>query len=930
VPSGLSHPPGVEQQELLGRAREREQLAALVEGAREGRSSSLVLLGEPGVGKTALLDDALARANGMPVLRATGVESETELPFSGLSQLLLPLTGRVDELPPPQSAALAGALALGPPAPGDPLAVGVATLSLLALGAEDRGLLACVDDAHWMDSASLGALAFAARRFGAEGILLLLAAREDVASPLDAVRLPRLELAGLADAPARELLERTAASLAPGVAAAVLETAQGNPLVLLEIPRTLSEAETMGRQALAEPLRPGAVVERAFLREVDAQPEAVRRGLLVAAAAEHDEADIVRAALGAANATWTDLERAERAGIVSLEHGIRFRHPILRSAVYHSAPAAERRAAHGALADALMTSNDPLRPAWHRALAQATPNEDVAAALAQVGENARSRNAPAAAARALELSAQLTPDAEKGAKRLFAAAESLVLAGCVPRARSLLDRTLGATTDTELQVEIQRLRARTLVGGGDPLQACAVLTAEAARLADGDPARAALMYVEAVYGAMAASRPLEAAKTAEQAYALAHEVGGLALMAAGMSWSESLLLIGEVEAAKAARPRDAELFEQANPLQVPQPGTAASFAAIAGYEEESYRHLARVAATLRSLSAPGLLVFPLGALAHLEFRLGRWNETHVKGQEALDLARAAGLVGFDAFVLTALAHVEAGQGRYDESRQHAAQALEVAKHGTEVAALYALPALVLGALGEGDAEEASRRGDELASFYRGRGYRAPGLSQWHANVIEAYALAGRREDADRLSESFSDEAAATEHPWALAASARCRGILAGEEAFESAFAESLHLHQNVPLVFERARTELALGERRRRARRRTDAREPLQRALSTFESLGADPWTERARAELRACGARPRRRDPRPADELTPHELRVAQVIARGVTNREAAAELFLSPKTVDFHLQQVYRKLDIHSRAELAHRFTRDPSVAL
>jgi len=925
VPSGLSHPPGVEQQELLGREREREQLYALVEGAREGRSGSLLLVGEPGVGKTALLDDALARASGMRVLYATGVESETELPFSGLSQLLSPLTARLDELPAPQGAALAGALALGPPAPGDPLAVGVATLSLLALGAEDSGLLLGIDDAHWMDAASLRAVAFAARRVRAESLVFLFAVREDIPSLLDSARLPSLQIGGLGAAAARELLNLTAPSLAPGVVAAVLDTAQGNPLALTEMPRALSEDEAAGRRPLAQPLRAGLGVEQAFLRRIDAEPERVRRALLVAAAAEHGEADVLGTALVEAGTAWTDLEHAERAGIISLERHIQFRHPILRSAVYYSAQAADRRTAHRSLAAALEAQDDPHRVAWHRALAQASPDEEIAAALAGAGEDARARNAPAAAARALELSAQLTPDAETRAKRLVAAAESLILSGRIQEARERLDQALEATSDEELRVEARCLSAATLVGGGAPFQAYIMLTAEAARLQHSDPGRAAGIYVQAAYGAMAASRPIEACESAERACALAEPIGGIVLIAAANARSDALLLVGEVERARAVRPPEIEELEQADPLHVAQPGAAATFTAIAGYEAESYRHLARVAATLRSLSAPGLLAFPLGALAHIEFRLGRWREAYATGQEALEFARAAGLVGYDSFALTALAHVDAGQGRYEACRARAEQALEVARMGTEVGFLYALPALVLAALGQGDPEEASGRGDELVRLYQERSYRAPGIALWHANVIEAYALAGRRADAERLSERFSDEAATTEHPWALAASARCRGLLAGEDAFESAFAESLRLHQDVPLVFERARTELALGERRRRARRRADAREPLRSALSTFESLGADPWTERARAELLACGARPRRREPGPSEELTPHELRVAQVIARGVTNREAAAELFLSPKTIDFHLQQVYRKLGIHSRAELARRFAID-----
>ena len=932
MPSGLSHPPsGVEQRELLGREREREQLSALVEGAREGRSGSLVLRGEPGVGKTALLEDTLARAGGMRVLRATGVESETELPFSGLSQLLAPLTSRLDELPAPQRAALAGALALGPPAPGDPLAAGLATLSLLALGAEDDGLLACVDDAHWMDAASLGALAFASRRFGAEGVGLLFAARPNVPSPLDAARLPKLELAGLAEAPARELLARTSPGLAPSVAARILDTARGNPLVLLEVPRALSQDEAAGKRPLGEPLRAGVAVEQAFLHQVEAEADSVKRALLVAAAAEQDDADVLRAALTAADATWDDFERAERAGIISLEGGVRFRHPIMRSSVYHAAPAADRRSAHRALADSLAADADPHRFAWHRALAQAYPDEDVAAALAAVGDDARARNAPAAAAQAFQRAAELTPGAEERAQRLLAAADNLVLAGQAQRALELLDGALADTNDPERRLEIQELRGRTLIATGGGVEAHALLTGEAKRIESVDRSRAARLYTEACYGAMVSGRPRDVLASGEQAFALAQENGGEVLLAARLVLAEGLIQTGE--ARRGGEELDATLgaLEHLEPATAYQPlMAAASFVGVLGREEEARETCINLVRGLRSVGAPGLLCLPLATLAHLEWRLGRWQEARLAGTEAVELGASASLEGFRLFALTGVARLEGSEGRSAECRAHATEALDGSRQiGTDTGIPYALGALVLGALGEGDVDEAVALGAELARFYRERGYRSPGTFQWQGDVIEACVLAGRREDAEALLESFAEETMATEHPWALAVSARCRGLLADEDSFENAFAESLRLHEDLPMPFERARTELALGERRRRARRRVDAREPLRRAVSTFESLGARPWAERAHAELRACGARARERGPGPARELTPHELRVAQVIARGVTNREAAAELFLSPKTVDFHLQHVYRKLGMHSRAELARRFATDELVA-
>ncbi|HXV59012.1 MAG TPA: AAA family ATPase [Gaiellaceae bacterium] len=927
---GPQTPPGVGgRTELLGREEEREQLAALVASVRAGRSGVLVLRGEPGIGKSALLEDAVEQAEPMLVLRAAGVGSETELPFSGLSKLLGPLTAKLDLLPQPQAAALSGALAMGPPAPGDPLTVAAATLTLLACGAERSGLIAVVDDAHWLDSSSLRALTFAARRLDAEGMGLLFAVREREASLLDEANLPELRVGPLPEESARQLLAQSCPDLAPGVFEIVLETAAGNPLALVEIPRSLSSEQASGEAPIVGPLRGGAGLERAYLQQLAGFSDSVRRALLVVATAEPDETEALAQALPRAGAAWADLETAEKAGLLSLGAEIRFRHPFLRSAVYHGASPKERRAVHHALADSLRDWGGSQRVAWHRALAQPTPNEEVAAAVAQAGDEALARNAPASAARAFELAAELTPESRLSARRLLASAQALVLSGAAPRARELLDRALVKAGDGELRLDIQQLRARTLVGGGAPFDAYAVLTAEAARIEEVDPGRAAILYAEAAYGADAAARPADALEAAERAHRLAEPIGGDPLKYAAISLSESLLLVGEIDRAYDVRPEGIEAFERANPLQSMQPGAAASFAAVAGYEEESHRHLTLVAAALRAVSAPGLLAFPLGALAHLQFRLGRWREAEASATEALELGQSAGMVGFNGFALSALAYVEAGQGRFLQARIHAEEALEIARGGTQVAFLYALPALVLEGLGSGDAVEASRHGENLVRLYQERGYCAPGVSCWQANVVEAYLRAGKRSEAEQLTTAFSAEATTSKHPWALAASARCRGMLSDADAFEGEFAGSLELHDRLPLPFERARTELALGEARRRLKRRADARDPLQRALATFEDLGATPWAARAREELQASGGRPTSRAHAPADELTSHELRVAQTVARGVTNRQAAAELFLSPKTVDFHLRNIYRKLGVHTRTELTLRLAQAGLVA-
>ncbi|HXV57547.1 MAG TPA: AAA family ATPase [Gaiellaceae bacterium] len=908
---------------LLGRDVELARLAELVEGAAAGRSAALVLRGAPGIGKSALLDHALAVAGRrrVSVLRAGGVGSETELPFSGLSELFRPVSHRLDRLPAPQAAALSSALGLGPTTRGDPLTIAAGTLSLLALGAEERGLLAVVDDAHWLDLASRQALAFAARRLGAEGVVLLFAAREEEVGVLDDAGLLELVVPPLSGAAARELLAVAAPGLRPDVAEMVLETAAGNPLALFEIPRALAAAGG-GEAPVGEPLPAGDVLERAYTRQLEGVPAQVRRALVVAAAADPDEAEALLRAVPSVGAEPVDLDWAERAGILSLAGGVRFRHPLLRSAVYHRASAVDRRAAHSALAEALGVSGNGHRVAWHRALASSTPDEGVAAALARAAEDARTRHAPSAAARAFERAADLTPEPQARASRLLAAAESHVLAGRALRGLELLGRALPDARDPSLLVHLHTVRGRTLISIGRAMEAHALLTGEAARLEPVDPERAAALYVEASYASFVSGRPVAALAAGERALALAERAGGAeTLLAATLSLAQALILVGAVERGAQALEAGLGALESADPVAAAQPLlAAASFLGVLGQEEESRAICLRVVAALRSLSAPGLLCLPLATLAHLEWRLGRWQEARAAGEEAVELGRSGGLEGYRAFALTGLARLEGSQGNLARGRALAGEALAVSQQtGTETGVPYALGAIVHAALTAGDAGEAITRGRQLARFYAERGYRAPGTFQWHGDVIEAHVVAGQVEEAERLLQAFTEEADATGHPWARAVAARCRGLVAGEDAFEAAFGDALRLHDFYRSPFERARTELALGERRRRARRRTHARAPLRSALAVFEALGAAAWAERARDELRACGARPRRRAPEAADALTPHELRVAQAVARGAKNREAAAELFLSPKTVDFHLRNIYRKLGVHSRTELA-----------
>jgi DNA polymerase III delta prime subunit len=439
---------------MVGRKEERARLKALLDAAREGRSGALLLHGPPGIGKTELLRYAVEQAQDFRLIRARGMESESDIPFAGLAELVTPLLAQLDEIPSVQATALRGALALGPATPADRFTVPAALLSLLARAADEQPVLAIVDDTQWLDEPSLEAFLFAGRRLGQEGVAMLGAIRDD-ATRLEVPWLDRLRVEPLPDGEARALLN---AEIAPGVADRLVATAAGNPLALLEIPGLLSSGQLAGREPLEDPLRPGTGVERAFAVAIEALPDATRRALLVASAASTRRLDAIGRGLSQAGLSLADLEPAEGAKIVALADGeLEFRHPLLRSTVYHSASLPERRAAHAALAGA----TDSAERAWHLAACAVAPDEAVAAALEAAALDARGRGAHATAARDLGRAAQLTPEVEPRARRLLAAAGDAVRGALSERALGLLDEAAGLTADPLLAADFERLRGQS-------------------------------------------------------------------------------------------------------------------------------------------------------------------------------------------------------------------------------------------------------------------------------------------------------------------------------------------------------------------------------------------------------------------------------------------------------------------------------------
>ena len=901
---------------LWGRAAELERIGALLAGAREGRSGALVLRGVAGAGKTALLEAARAAAAGMCVLASGGVESEAELPYAALHQLLRPVLDRLDDLPEVQAHALRGALGLAADGGERRFLVSVAVLTLLAEVAEERPLLCVVDDAHWLDAASAEALAFVTRRLQAEPIAMLFATRD---SDRPAPAVPELLVDGLAPEAAGRLLDHRAGELAPEVRERLVHSTGGNPLALLELSSALTADQRAGAEPLVGPLPVSARVERAFLARVERLPAATCTLLLVAATDDSGELATVLAAADALGAPPVALDAAERAGLAGVRAGrIALRHPLLRSAVYQGATASERRAAHAALASVLTGTAQADRRAWHRAAASVEPDPVVVGELEQAAERAHRRGGFAAAALALERAAVLTADDEHRARQLARAGECAWLAGRTERAVALLERARALTAEPRLRADADRLRAVIGLNCHLPADACRLALRAAEEIAPLDGRRALhllnIASLAATYagdgevidaiGALAGRVEIDDTPLARL---LEHQLHGIGAYCSGAFATAAPHLRRALElAAEAEADGSAELIE------------VLSIAAAGGLflgDDRAVRELhRRMVARARDNGALGLLTWALPRLAVSDIWAGHWSSASAALSEALELARAVGQHVVVAYLLSEQAIVAALRGEEETCRALVAEALALAgARRLEYVRLIAGSALVSLELALGHAPEALRLSAAPAPL--------PGLDFWDAlDRIEAAVRAGEPAAAHEALAVFEPWAAASGSAWAQAIALHGRALLAEEPAeAERLFAAALERHAGAGRPFERARTELALGEHLRRARRRKEARAHLRAALAGFEALGARLWAERARTELRASGQTARRRDPSTLDDLTPQELQIAHRVAEGGTNRDIAGQLFLSPRTVDFHLRNIFRKLGISSRMELA-----------
>jgi DNA-binding CsgD family transcriptional regulator/tetratricopeptide (TPR) repeat protein len=884
---------------LIGRDREQRSIASLLEGARSnGSSAALVIRGEPGIGKTALLEDAGASC-GMRTLRCSGVESEHDLAFAGLEQLFRPVRGLIDRLPDPQAEALRSAFGLSTARVEGRLLPGLATLGLLSEASEDAPLLCLVDDLHWLDGSSTQALLFAARRLGAEGVVMLFAVRDDPARWFEAPGLPELTVAPLPDPAAREVLSTLRdGRMDTSAQRRLLREAGGNPLALLELPARSAGLDATG-------------VEATYRARVVTLPPDTRRLLLIAAAGDAEQAGTWPELEGLAGLPPEAHQAAADAGLIAGAEIVVWRHPLARSAVYGASSPGERADAHRLLAAA---ATDPLSRASHLAAVAHDADETLAAELEAAAAAVAARGGFAPAAAAFARASDLSTDPGGRARRLIAAAQAHLDAGDAEAASTLAEEALVTASTAADHAGLAAVRGALEIQRGIPGTAYEVLLGAAHTVAGSDPARALELQAQAILASFVAGWP-------ERGFAEAHSfLGGLP--PTDSPYERALrVFLDAVAASGAAAEARARLLEAV------RLGTAAEefrLVVWAGLASAYLGDMAiarelcmRATATARAAGSFSTLPMALLGRARLGVNTRAFDEAEESAQEGIELTRQLEQENLETCFSAMLVRCLAARGRIEACRELANATLQRAlAHGIAVAAAdvhLGLAELEL-SLGHG---AAARDMIEAVSHALFRLAAAPYL-------VEASLMTGADGDIDAgvpaALDAFAGYAEQARDPQMLGLLARSRALLAGPaERAEPLFLEALRHQTEHAQPFERARTALAYGAFLRRAQRRSEARVQLRDALATFEGLDTPLWADRARAELEATGVTARKRDPSTLDSLTPQELRIAKLVAAGASNRDVAGQLFLSPKTVEYHLRKVFLKLGVSSRVELA-----------
>jgi DNA-binding CsgD family transcriptional regulator/tetratricopeptide (TPR) repeat protein len=897
----------------------------LLRDARSGRSGVLVLHGEPGVGKSVLLGHAAERAGDLRVLQTTGVETEIDLAFAGLDQLVRPVLPLAERLPQRQADALLGALGLIDHVSSDRFLVAAATLSLLSEAAEDGPVLCVVEDAHWLDQPSSEVLAFAARRLEAEGIVLLAATREEPWSGLRA-----LTIGGLGPDDASELLRERGFDVAPNVQARLVEETGGNALALVELAGSLSSEQLAGTVPLPRPLRLTPRVEQEFGVRVRRLPEATQTLLLVAATDDTGDPAVVFGAAASLDVQPDALDAAGDSDLARMDGTGRivFRHPLVRAAVHQAASFSSRVRVHRALAGVLEGEHHATRRAWHLAATAIGPDEHIARDLGHSAELARRRGGYAVAAAAFERAGELSASSSDRARLLVEAAQAAFQAGQANRAAGLADLAQPLVSDAPVADELAVLQGRIEFARGSSPAAHALLMRAAQGMAQRDVHAAAAVVVEAARAAWSAnevSRLMEATtQLAELKLAADDPLTGLV---------STTIAIGDLFAGRVAdavaglrRGLDTWLREAAaggrvahEPELVDAALAVVGFTRVTGDDAAGLTLGASVVDECRQRGWAAWLPWALANMSLTEAVAGRHGAAIVSATEGLRLARDLGQPASICRCESVMAWLAAVRGEEDSCRELAEDVVRLAEtHRLATIAVSATWALGLLDLSLGRPEQAF---DRLSDRTSGPLAVPQFVFLFLPDLAEAAAGAGRTDGLSDLLASHDSWARATGQPLAEASLHRCRALL-GDEAAGQHYAEALRLYEQVGpdgRPFDRARTQLLYGEWLRRARRRVDARAQLVAAFETFQRLGAGPWADRAAAELRATGQRLRRPDETQV-LLTPQEMRVVRLVAEGGSNQEVAAKLFLSPRTVGYHLYKAFPKLGVTSRAELAH----------
>jgi DNA-binding CsgD family transcriptional regulator len=898
---------------LCGRGDEREVLEQLWERARAGHSSVLILSGESGVGKTALLDYLQEQASGCRIARAGGVESEMELAFAGLQQLCAPMLERLDHLPAPQRDALQLIFGLSEGTAPDRFLVGLALLSLLCHVAEERPLVCVVDDVQWLDQASVETLAFVARRLMAEPVALVFAVRE-LCDARSLVGLPELVVTGIGDGDARLLLE----SAVPGrideqIRDRIVAETRGNPLALLELPRGSTPAELAGGFAVlsARPLTDR--VQQSFLRRLRSLPHDTQQLLLIAAAEPVGDITLMWRAAERLGIGPDAVAPAEAAGLIDIGARVRFRHPLVRSASYQAACPHDRRRAHAALAEATDRRSDPDRRAWHRAHAARGPDEVVAGELERSADRAQRRGGVAATAAFLDRAAALTRDPARRGARALAAAQAKFEAAAPDAAEELLAAAALCSLDDLQRARLERLRARIAFSRSRGCEAPSLLLEAARRLEPLDVALARETYLEALWAAVRAGRFGSRHGLLEIAQAAA------AAPAASQPRATDLLLDGLVvrfmKGCAAAAPMLARALAafRHEGLRGNDIGWCwlACHVAMDLWDDDACAHIVGGLAQLaRDAGALNALPFALNYMAAHQIFAGDFGAADELIHEADAITAATGNARIADFSVL-LAAWRGNRDRTFDLREASIRDARVRGEGFVFEVAEWAAAVLHNGLGEYQhavvAAQRALEQDEL------------GFAVWVLpELIEAAARSGQPGVAAGALRDLTERTNLSSGDWAGGIDARSRALLSQGVRAEDLYVEAIERLSRSRVTVHHARAALIYGEWLRRENRRVDAREPLRLAHTMFDAMGAQAFAERARRELLATGERVRPRTGDTHSALTFQEAQIARLACDGHTSPEIGAQLFISHRTVEYHLRKVFAKLDIGSRRDL------------